>query len=167
MTCNIPLESSWRGLQLCFRPHCDWRFAQEVMRLQSHGRPRCCNFGTLIWESWDKKPFGYAPVERHKIYYKGEGGGFPLVWAVVSLMCLSCLWLVLALKVLQLCTNHFVLVCAGLCEWVSLSLLPSPIPKLQHALLLLYSVASQGACFDSFAFCCFQFGTCIWVPSRS
>jgi len=24
-------------------------------------------------------------VERHKIYYKGEGGGFPQIWAVVSL----------------------------------------------------------------------------------
>jgi hypothetical protein len=25
-------------------------------------------------------------VERHKVYYKGEGGGFPQVWAMVSLM---------------------------------------------------------------------------------
>ncbi len=24
-------------------------------------------------------------VERHKVYYKGEGGGFPQVWTVVSL----------------------------------------------------------------------------------
>jgi len=23
-------------------------------------------------------------VERHRIYYMGEGGGFPRVWAVVS-----------------------------------------------------------------------------------
>jgi hypothetical protein len=23
-------------------------------------------------------------VERHKIYYKGEGGGFPQVWAVMG-----------------------------------------------------------------------------------
>jgi len=30
-------------------------------------------------------------VERHKVYYKGEGGGFPKVWAVVSLMNLSLL----------------------------------------------------------------------------
>jgi hypothetical protein len=49
-------------------------------------------------------------VERHKVYYKGEGGGCPQVWAVVSLVSLNCLWLVLAPKVLQLCTNHFVLV---------------------------------------------------------
>jgi hypothetical protein len=25
-------------------------------------------------------------VEKHKVYYKGEGGGFPQVWAMVSLV---------------------------------------------------------------------------------
>jgi hypothetical protein len=47
-----------------------------------------------------KSHLDVAPVERRKVYYKGEGGGFPKVWAVVSLMCPSCLWLVLAPKVL-------------------------------------------------------------------
>ncbi len=28
-------------------------------------------------------------VKRHRTYYKGEGGGFPQIQAVVSLMCLS------------------------------------------------------------------------------
>ncbi len=27
-----------------------------------------------------------APMERHKVYYKGEGGGFPQVWAMVRLV---------------------------------------------------------------------------------
>jgi hypothetical protein len=27
---------------------------------------------------------GVGPVARHKEYYKGEGGGFPQVWAMVS-----------------------------------------------------------------------------------
>jgi len=49
-------------------------------------------------------------VERHKIYYKGEGGGFPQVQAVMSLVSPSCPWLILTPKVLQLCTNHLVLV---------------------------------------------------------
>jgi hypothetical protein len=49
-------------------------------------------------------------VERHKVYYKGEGGGLPQVRVVVSLVSLSCLWFVLAPKMFQLCTNHFVLV---------------------------------------------------------
>ncbi len=51
-----------------------------------------------------------VPVEWRRVYYKGEGGGFPQVRAVVSLVCSGCLWLVLAPKVLQLCTNHLVLV---------------------------------------------------------
>ncbi len=29
---------------------------------------------------------GAGPVARHRVYYKGEGGGFPQIWAVVSLM---------------------------------------------------------------------------------
>jgi hypothetical protein len=49
-------------------------------------------------------------VERCRVYYKGGGGGFPQVQAVVSFVCLCCSWLFLAPKVLQLCTNHLVLV---------------------------------------------------------
>jgi hypothetical protein len=56
-----------------------------------------------------------VPMERYKIYYKGEGGGFPQIRAMVSLVSLSCPWLVLAPKVLQLCINHLVLV---LCRFV-------------------------------------------------
>jgi hypothetical protein len=65
-----------------------------------------------------KSHLDVAPVERRKVYYKGEGGGFPQVRAVVSLVCPSCLWLVLAPKVLQLCINHFLLV---LCKFVWVS----------------------------------------------
>jgi hypothetical protein len=56
-------------------------------------------------------------VERHRVYYKGEGDGFPQVRVVVNFVNPSCPWLILAPKVLQLCTNHFVLV---LCKsvWV-------------------------------------------------
>jgi len=55
-------------------------------------------------------------VERHIIYYKGEGGGFPQVQAIVNLVSPSCPWLILAPKVLQLCTNHLVLVlCRAMC----------------------------------------------------
>jgi hypothetical protein len=32
---------------------------------------------------------GVGPVARHKVYHKGEGGGFPQVWALVSLVSLS------------------------------------------------------------------------------
>jgi hypothetical protein len=49
-----------------------------------------------------------ANVERSRVYYKGEGGDFPQVQAMLSLVCPCCPRLVLAPKVLQLCTNHFV-----------------------------------------------------------
>jgi len=49
-----------------------------------------------------------ASMESCRVYYKGEGGGFPQVRAVMSLVCPCCPWLVLAPRVLQLCTNHFV-----------------------------------------------------------
>jgi hypothetical protein len=41
---------------------------------------------TPTWESRDKMPFGCWHVAKHKIYYKGEGGGFPQVRAMVSLV---------------------------------------------------------------------------------
>jgi len=60
-------------------------------------------------ESPEKKShLDVISAERRREYYKGEGGGFPQVWAVVSFVCPCCPWLVLAPKVLQLCTNHFV-----------------------------------------------------------
>ncbi len=39
-------------------------------------------------------------VGRHRVYYKGKGGGFPQVRAMVSLVNPSCPWLILAPKVL-------------------------------------------------------------------
>jgi hypothetical protein len=40
------------------------------------------NFGT-------KCHLDVGLVERHRKYYKGEGGGFPQIWAMVSLVSLS------------------------------------------------------------------------------
>jgi hypothetical protein len=79
---------------------------------QSYDSLSCGNFETPTWESQDKKPFGCGLMESYKVYYKGEGGGFPQVWTVVSLVSP---WFVLAPKVFQLCTNHLVLV---LCKFV-------------------------------------------------
>ncbi len=56
----------------------------------------------------EKSHLDVGPVESHRVYYKGEGGGFPQVRAVVNLVCSCCPWLIPAPKVLQLCTNHFV-----------------------------------------------------------
>jgi hypothetical protein len=59
-----------------------------------------------------------ASVESCRVYYKGEGGGFPQVQAVMNLVCPCYPWLILAPRVLQLCTNHFVwVVCRPM--WMS------------------------------------------------
>jgi hypothetical protein len=58
----------------------------------------------------EKNHLDVAPMERRKVYYKGESGGFPQVRTMVNLVCPGCPWFVLAPKVLQLCTKHFVLI---------------------------------------------------------
>ncbi len=57
-----------------------------------------------------KSHLDVAPVERCKVYYKGEGGGFPQVRTVMGLVSPNYPWFVLTPKVFQLCTNHLVLV---------------------------------------------------------
>jgi hypothetical protein len=57
---------------------------------QSRGNPSCGNFGTPK----TKCLLDVDLVERHKIYYKGQGGDFPQVWAVVSLVSSSWPWLI-------------------------------------------------------------------------
>jgi len=62
-------------------------FTHKVMGPQSCGGSNFGNFGTPTWESWDKKShLDVSLVEKHIVYYKGEGGGFPQVRAVVSLV---------------------------------------------------------------------------------
>jgi hypothetical protein len=51
---------------------------------------------------------GVSPMVKHKVYYKGEGGSFPQIRAMVSLMSLSLLVARLYTKVFQLCTNQLV-----------------------------------------------------------
>jgi hypothetical protein len=99
----------------------NYNFALEYISIQG-----------LLAQLWGSKvmgiPIGAIPgkkshlfvgsVASHRVYYKGEGGGFPQFWAVVSLVCPCCSWLILAPKVLQLTTLCGL--CGGLCEWVKL-----------------------------------------------
>ncbi len=66
-----------------------------------------------------KSHLDVAFVESCRVYYKGGRWWFPpTLGHGESCVCPSCSWFVLAPKVLQLCTNHFVLVwCRSL--WVS------------------------------------------------
>jgi hypothetical protein len=118
VTCDTSLESSWQRLQLWFTLHLNSRFARKVMGTQSRGSFNFSNFEIPTWESRDKMPFRCGPRGEEKVNYKGKGGGFPQVRAVVSLVGPSCPWFILTPKVLQLCTNHLVLVLCRL-KWVS------------------------------------------------
>jgi hypothetical protein len=91
---------------------------RKLCTLKVVGVPAVAISGLPLRSPGTKSHLDVGPMERHRVYYIGEGGGFPQVWAVVSLVCTGCPWLVLAPKVLKLCTNHFVLV---LCRsvWVS------------------------------------------------
>ncbi len=55
MTCNIPLERSWRELQLFFRPHFYQRSDRKVMGLQSPESPHWRDFGTPAREARERK----------------------------------------------------------------------------------------------------------------
>jgi len=77
---SIPLESSQRELQLCLELHHDSRSAHKVMGFQSHGSPNWRDFETPTREFREKKShLDVGSVSSHRIYYKGEGGGFPQV----------------------------------------------------------------------------------------
>ncbi len=88
--------------------------SQSEVYSQSYGDPKLRNSqlgrfrdSHLVFTG-QKVHLDVGPVDKRKVYYKGEGGGFPQVQAVVSLVCSCCPWLVLTPKVLQLCTNHLV-----------------------------------------------------------
>ncbi len=79
-------------------------------------------------------PFGMHPCNPFALVVSPKhGGGFPK----------SGSWWVLCVRVArgssqhQRCSNYALTtlcgLCAGPCEWISLSILPSPIPELQHA----------------------------------
>jgi hypothetical protein len=82
-----------------------------------------------------KSHLDVAPVESCKVYYMGEGGGFPQVQAVVSLVSPKSPMTHPSTKGVpeSELTNLWLVGC--IFEWVieKLVTLPSPIPELQHA----------------------------------
>jgi len=73
MKCDTPLESSRGELQLCFRPRPNPRSGREIMNAQSPESPNRDNFGTPLWESREKMPFGCkCGGEMQRILYGGR-----------------------------------------------------------------------------------------------
>ncbi len=69
----MALESSRRELQLWFKPCPNPSSGQGAMSVQSLGTPTQDSFGTPIWESWEKEPFGCSfRGETQRILYGGR-----------------------------------------------------------------------------------------------
>ncbi len=87
----MALKSSQGELQHWFRPRSNRTWQSGDMSSQSPGTPigtisgqfRDSNLGVL-GSPGKKSHLDVALAESCKEYYKGEGGGFPRVWAMVS-----------------------------------------------------------------------------------
>jgi hypothetical protein len=74
VACDILLESFQRGLQLCFKPHLNWTSTHKVA-----GVPTLGILGLPFGSLGTKCHLDVGLMERHRVYYKGEGGDFPQV----------------------------------------------------------------------------------------
>ncbi len=86
MACDISLENYQQGLKLCFRPDLNRQSTHKVMGPKVAGIPILGISGLPFGSHGIKCHLDVGFVDRHKVYYKGEGGGFPQIEAVVSLM---------------------------------------------------------------------------------
>ncbi len=114
LVCRQRVTYPWKALNECYNFALDFiaigALHRKLCAFKVTGVPTVGILGFPFVSPGTKSHLDVAPAERRKVYYKGEGGGFPQVRAVVSLVCSSYPWLVLAPKVFQLCINHFVLV---------------------------------------------------------
>jgi hypothetical protein len=80
----MALERSRRELQLSFKLRPEPNLGREVMDAQSPGSPNGTVSRLHLGSPGKKSHLDVAPVRSYREYYKGEGGGFPRVRAVVS-----------------------------------------------------------------------------------
>jgi hypothetical protein len=108
VACDIPLESSRRGLQLCFRSHYNQKSTREIMGPKVARDPivgfRDSHLGVpgqnaiWMWPPWrDAKN-----IIRGKLVASPKSGPWKVLWVQ------GYLWLILTPKVLKLCTNQCV-----------------------------------------------------------
>jgi hypothetical protein len=101
---------------------------------------------------------GVSPVAKHKVYYKGEGDGFPQVWAMVNLVSSNLPMVHLSTK--NVLAMHEPTCYLVLCRfmWVSDCLSFFLVPS-QSSNMPLYpqSAVSQKVCPNSLLLRCFHF----------
>jgi len=85
--CNTALESSQRDLQHWFKTRPDPSSGRGAMAAQSSGSPAGTLSGLHFGSPNKMCHSDVASATNRKEYYKVEGGGFPRVRAVVSLVC--------------------------------------------------------------------------------
>jgi hypothetical protein len=137
--------------------------SQLKVYTQSYGPPK--SWKSQLWEFqdfqvgvsrqnaiWMMVPWqAIEYIIRGKVVASPKSGPWWILWVRI------CLWLVLAPKVFQLCTNQLVVWFMHI-WWVikcsSFFLVPS---RSFNTPLYPQSVTSQGACPDSLLFCCFHF----------
>jgi len=85
--CNTLLKRSRRGLQVWFRSCCN-----QILQVGSYELPKARdstrdNFGTIsglqLGSPGKKSHLDVASAERCRVYYMGEGGGFPRIRVVL------------------------------------------------------------------------------------
>jgi hypothetical protein len=120
-TCDIPLERSWRDLQLCLRRQINLSFAPKVIMLQSRGSPDGRDFGTPARESRDKKSIWMPPPWRVTEYtIESKVVAYSQARGVVCQVSPSSPVAVPTPKGPRMSSNNFVWFLAGPCEWVKL-----------------------------------------------
>jgi hypothetical protein len=86
LECNTTLKSSRGELKLWFKPRCDRTLQSGVRSSQSPRTPTGTISGFQLGSPKKKSHLDVASAESCRVYYMGEGGGFPRVRAVVSLV---------------------------------------------------------------------------------
>jgi hypothetical protein len=82
LTCRWRVTYRWKAFNKCYN------FVLDLTKLTGVPTLGISRFALTSFET--KWHLSVGPVPRHKVYYKGEGGGFPQFWAVVR----SCLLVV-------------------------------------------------------------------------
>ncbi len=87
--CDLALESFWGELQLWFRPRPNQRLGEKLCSSKVSGLQPGTVSGLPLGSLGKKSHLDVASAERCRVYYMGEGGGFPWVRAVVNQVCQS------------------------------------------------------------------------------
>jgi hypothetical protein len=84
VACDIPLKSSWQGLQFCFRPHFNQRSARKVIGPKVARVPTLVISRLPLGSPGTKCHLDLGLLKRHTIYCKREGDGLLQVQATMS-----------------------------------------------------------------------------------